>query len=129
MLASTYSFTSAGFRKPVHTARRSGRNLSGDDPLSKSTRAEISILMCEQKLYQVWFSFLRKRYPVWCVHNLAPEQALFVAFFRGARASSRRAWSDSRPHRAFFAQKNKKIMLVLYTTEHAALSQNVGCLW
>ena len=129
MLASTYSFTSAAIRKPVHTARRSGRNLSY--PISKSTRAEISIPMCEQNPYQVWFSFLRKRHPVqcepfsspetvvsWsqqikpsgsgdeneCELNLAPEQALFVAFFRGVRASSRRAWSDPRPHRAFFAR-------------------------
>ena len=86
-------------------------------PISKSTRAEISIPMCEQNPYQVWFSFLRKRHPVqcepfsspepvvcWsqqikpsgtgdeneCEYNLAPEEALFVAFFRGARASSRR---------------------------------------
>ena len=113
MLASTYSFTSAGFRKPVHTARRSGRNLSGDDPLSKSTRVEISILICEVKPYQAWFSFLRKRYPVqcepfsspepvvsWsqqindeneneCELNLAPEQALFVAFFSGEWGQAR----------------------------------------
>ena len=131
MLASTNSFTSAAIRKPVHTARRSGRNLSGDDPLSKSTLVEISILICEQIPYQVWFSFLHKRHPVqcepfsspepvvsWsqqikpsgsgdeneCEHNLAPEEALFVAFFREARASSRRAWSDPRPHRAFFVR-------------------------
>ena len=130
ILASTYSFTSAAFRKPVHTARRSGRNLSY--PISKSTRAEISIPMCEQSPYQVWFSFLRKRHPVqcepfsspepvvsWsqqikpsgtgdeneCEHNLAPEEALFAPFFlRGARASSRRSWSDPRPHRAFFVR-------------------------
>ena len=77
---------------------------------------KISILICEQKPYQVWFSFLRKRYPVecepfsspepvvsWsqqikpsgtgdeneCEHNLAPEQALFVAFFSGERGQAR----------------------------------------
>ena len=127
MLASTYSFTSAAFRKPVHTARRSGRNLSGDDPLSKSTRVEISILICEVKPYQAWFSFLRKRYPVqcepfsspepvvsWsqqikpsgtgdeneCEYNLAPEQALFAAFFfsgeRGQARGEERSTSASR---------------------------------
>ena len=150
MLASTYSFTSAAFRKPVHTARWNGRNLSGDDPLSKSTLVEISILICELKPYQVWFSFLRKRYPVecepfsspepvvsWsqqikpsgsgdeneCEHNLAPEQALFVAFFRGSEGKLE-AWSDPRPHRAFFVRLKTppKIMLVLHTTEHVALS-------
>ena len=128
MLASTYSFTSAAIRKPVHTARRSGRNLSY--PISKSTRAEISIPMCEQNPYQVWFSFLRKRHPVqcepfsspepvvsWsqqikpsgtgdeneCEYNLAPEEALFVAFFRGARASSRRGAIHARIALSLFA--------------------------
>ena len=130
ILASTYSFTSAAFRKPVHTARRSGRNLSY--PISKSTRAEISIPMCEQNPYQVWFSFLRKRHPVqcepfsspepvvcWsqqikpsgtgdeneCEYNLAPEEALFVAFFRGARASSRRGAIHARIALSLFAWK------------------------
>ena len=150
MLASTYSFTSAAIRKPVHTARRSGRNLSGDDPLSKSTLVEISILICEQIPYQVWFSFLRKRHPVqcepfsssepvvsWsqqikpsgsgdeneCEHNLAPEQALFVAFFQGSEGKLE-ARSDPRPHRAFFVRliTPPKMMLVLYATEHVALS-------
>ena len=146
MLASTYSFTSAAIRKPVHTARRSGRNLSY--PISKSTRAEISIPMCEQNPYQVWFSFLRKRHPVqcepfsspepvvsWsqqindeneneCELNLAPEQALFVAFFQGSEgkleASMERSTSASR----FLCSPENpaKIMLVLHTTEHAALS-------
>ena len=152
MLASTYSFTSAAFRKPVHTARRSGRNLSGDDPLSKSTRVEISILICEVKPYQAWFSFLRKRYPVqcepfsspepvvsWsqqikpsgtgdeneCEYNLAPEQALFAAFFFFQGSDGKlEARSDPRPHRAFFVRLKTppKIMLVLYATEHVAHS-------
>ena len=96
---------------------------------------KISILICEQKLYQVWFSFLRKRYPVECEpfsspepvvswsqqikpsgsgdeneyeHNLArtlfQNRRYLSLFFWGARASSRRAWSDPRPHRAFFVR-------------------------
>ena len=151
MLASTYSFTSAAFRKPVHTARRSGRNLSGDDPLSKSTRVEISILICEVKPYQAWFSFLRKRYPVqcepfsspepvvsWsqqikpsgsgdeneCELNLAPEQALFVAFFQGSEGKLEASMERSTPASRFLCSPENpaKIMLVLHTTEHAALS-------
>ena len=151
MLASTYSFTSAAFQKPVHTARWNGRNLSGDDPLSKSTLVEISILICELKPYQVWFSFLRKRYPVecepfsspepvvsWsrqikpsgtgdeneCEHNLAPEQALFVAFFQGSEGKLEASMERSTPASRFLCSPENpaKIMLVLHTTEHAALS-------
>ena len=86
--------------------------------------------MCEQNPYQVWFSFLRKRHPVqcepfsspepvvsWsqqikpsgtgdeneCEYNLAPEEALFVAFFRGARASSRRGAIHARIALSLFA--------------------------
>ena len=125
MLASTYSFTSAAFRKPVHTARWNGRNLSGDDPLSKSTLVEISILICDQNPYQVWFSFLRKRHPVqcepfsspepvvsWsqqindeneneCELNLAPEQALFVAFFQGSEGKLEASMERSTPASRF----------------------------
>ena len=148
MLASTNSFTSAAIRKPVHTARRSGRNLSGDDPLSKSTLVEISILICEQIPYQVLFSFLRKRHPVqcepfsssepvvsWsqqindeneneCELNLAPEQALFVAFFQGSEGKLEASMERSTPASRFlYSPENPaKIMLVLHTTEHAALS-------
>ena len=134
MLASTYSFTSAAIRKPVHTARRSGRNLSY--PILKSTRAEISIPMCEQNPYQVLnikYGFLfcasairysvnhsRPQSPSFLGHNKLSRVALgtrmsvnltllqnrryLSLFFRGVRASSRRAWSDPRPHRAFFAR-------------------------
>ena len=149
MLASTYLFTSAAIRKPVHTARRSGRNLSY--PISKSTRAEISIPMCEQNPYQVWFSFLRKRHPVqcepfsspepvvsWsqqikpsgsgdeneCELNLAPEQALFVAFFQGSEGKLEASMERSTPASRFLCSPENpaKIMLVLHTTEHVALS-------
>ena len=146
MLASTNSFTSAAIRKPVHTARRNGRNLSY--PISKSTRAEISIPMCELNPYQVWFSFLRKRHPVqcepfsspepvvsWsqqindeneneCELNLAPEQALFVAFFQGSEGKLEASMERSTPASRFLCSPENpaKIMLVLHTTEHAALS-------
>ena len=33
-------------------------------PLQKSRRKEITVLMCEQKPYPVWFSRRRKSYPV-----------------------------------------------------------------
>ena len=35
-----------------------------------ATTGENTLLMCEQSLYPVWFSRLRKSYTVWCEHNL-----------------------------------------------------------
>ena len=35
-----------------------------------ATTGEITVLMCEQSRYPVWFSRLRKSYPVQCEHNL-----------------------------------------------------------
>ena len=129
MLASTYSFTSAAFRKPVHTARRSGRNLSY--PISKSTRAESPFLCVNRIPIKYGFLFCasairysvnhsRPQSPSFLGHNKLSRVALgtrmsvnitllqksryLSLFFRGARASSRRSWSDPRPHRAFFAR-------------------------
>ena len=35
-----------------------------------ATTGENTVLMCEQSLYPVWFSRLRKSYPLQCEHNL-----------------------------------------------------------
>ena len=35
-----------------------------------ATTGKNTLLMCEQNLYPVWFSRLRKSYPVQCEHNL-----------------------------------------------------------
>ena len=104
--------------------------------------------MCELNPYQVWFSFLRKRHPVqcepfsspepvvsWsqqindeneneCELNLAPEQALFVAFFQGSEGKLEASMERSTPASRFLCSPENpaKIMLVLHTTEHAALS-------
>ena len=99
----------------------------------------------------VWFSFLRKRHPVqcepfsspepvvsWsqqikpsgsgdeneCEHNLAPEEPLFVAFFQGSEGKLEASMERSTPASRFLCSPENpaKIMLVLHTTEHAALS-------
>ena len=75
VLAPTYS------RIPVHTAPKCGteafryvtlhyRDWRGADSLRQRNRAEITILMCEQKPFSVWFSYRRKSYPVQCEHSL-----------------------------------------------------------
>ena len=44
-----------------------------------ATTGEITVLMCEQSRYPVWFSCRRKSYPVLCEHNL--NQMSFSMFY------------------------------------------------
>ena len=102
-----FLFCASAIRYSVNHSRPQSPSFLGHNKLSRvalGTRMSVNITLLQNRRY-------------------------LSLFFRGARASSRRAWSDSRPPRAFFAQKNKKIMVVLYTTEHVALSKNVRCLW
>ena len=45
------------------------RDRPGAAPLQK-TRAEITVLMCEQNPYPVWFLCRRKSYPLYCENRL-----------------------------------------------------------
>ena len=49
------------------------RDRRGATSLRYRNRAEITVLMCEQKPYPVWFSYRRKIYPVYCEHSLRPD--------------------------------------------------------
>ena len=99
--------------------------------LFQNRRVQKSPFLCVNRIpIKYDFSFLRKRHPVqcepfsspepvvsWsqqikpsgtgdeneCEYNLAPEEALFVAFFRGARASSRRGAIHARIALSLFA--------------------------
>ena len=55
---------------------RDGRGVAS---LRYRHRAEITILMCEQKPYPVWFSCRRKSFPVKCEHRLIGSKVAYVA--------------------------------------------------
>ena len=48
-------------------------------------RADITVLMCEQKPYLVWFSYQSKTYPIYCEHNLTGADPHQFPLFYGNR--------------------------------------------
>ena len=80
----SYLFTSAKVRmvftpkydtKPVRYVTLL-RDRRGAVSLRHRNRAEITVLVCEQKTYPVWLSWRRKSNPVWC------ELVCYTAVFR-----------------------------------------------
>ena len=80
----SYLFTSVTVRIPVHTAPKCGtapiqcvtlyfRDRRGAASHRYRIRAEITVLMCEQKYYPGWFSLRYKSYLVYCQHDLFPQ--------------------------------------------------------
>ena len=85
MLASTYSFTSAAFRKPVHTARRSGRNLSYI--LFQNRRVQKSPFLCVNRIpikYGFLFCASAIRYSV---NHSRPQSPSFVGHSKLSRVA------------------------------------------
>ena len=58
------------------------RDPRGADSLSQRNRVEITVLLCEQSPYPVWFSCRRKSFPVYCKHCLSFSISVcYVLFF------------------------------------------------
>jgi len=88
MLASTYSFTSAAIRKPVHTARRSGRNLSGDDPLSNQ-RVQKSPFLCVNRSPINYVFLFCASATLYSVNITLLQNRRYLSLFLGERGRAR----------------------------------------
>ena len=64
--SSTYSHCTKCCTEPIRYVTLHFRDLRGEDSLRYRNPAKITVPMCEQMPYSVWFSCRRKSYPVLC---------------------------------------------------------------